>query len=190
MNPKAPPDRETCLEILKRRGVPEHIILHSLQVERVARLLTQALNQRGEALDLGVVEAASLLHDIAKMDGLKTGQNHAEAGAKILEEMGYPRVARVVRYHIVPPEGEDLLVKVTEEEVVNYADKRVMHDRVVTLEERFADLCRRYGRDDHSRALIAAALERARQIERKIFQKIPMKPEALSFYLQSRPRLS
>ena len=39
---------------------------------------------------------------------------------------------------------------VSEEEVVNYADKRVRHDQIVSLEERFQDLKNRYGKDQRS----------------------------------------
>ena len=38
--------------------------------------------------------------------------------------------------------------------VVNYADKRVMHDRVVSLTRRFLDLMERYGTDDQRRERI------------------------------------
>ncbi len=178
------PSRSTCLEMLKRRGVPAHIIAHSMQVNRVARFLAEKLNEQGERLDLGLIDAASLLHDMTKMDGLRTGENHARAAGHILRQMGLPGVARVVEQHVVV---EDVpgLVKVTEEEVVNYSDKRVMHDRIVTLEERFEDLKERYGRSAEGRALIGSYLERARQIERKIFRRLSLKPEDLKEHIQS-----
>lgn len=172
------PSRDACLEMLKRRGVPLHVIVHSMQVSRVARFLAQKLNLKGEGLNLELVEAASLLHDISKMDGLRTGENHAKAAGRLLREMGHERVARVVEQHVVAEEVPGL-VRITEEELVNYSDKRVMHDRIVTLEERFEDLKERYGRSPESRAIIGSHLERARKIERKIFEKLCMRPEEL-----------
>lgn len=169
--------------MLKRRQVPPHVIVHSMQVSRVARFLAEKLNEQGERLDLDLIEAASLLHDITKMDGLRTGENHARAGGRLLREMGLGRVARVVEQHVVAEEVPGL-VRVTEEELVNYSDKRVMHDRIVTLEERFEDLKERYGRSPESRALIGSHLERARQIERKIFGRLSMCPEELEEKIQ------
>jgi len=174
--------RDTCLELLKRRRVPQHVIAHSLQVDRVARFLATRLNEVGEGLDVGLVEAASLLHDIAKMDGLRTGGNHARDGAEALRAMGFPRVAEVVEHHVVTPNIPGL-VRVTEDELVNYADKRVMHDRIVTLEERFEDLKERYGRTPEGRALIGGAMERTRGIERKIFDRLRVRPEELIRHL-------
>ncbi len=178
------PSRSSCLEILKSRGVPTHIIVHSMQVNRVARFLAEKLNEQGEGLDLGLIDAASLLHDMTKMDGLRTGENHAKAAGALLRQMGLSKVARVVEQHVVV---EDVpgLAKITEEEVVNYSDKRVMHDRIVTLEERFQDLKERYGRNPEGRALIGGYLEKAKQIERKIFRRLSLKPEELQEHIKA-----
>ena len=43
------------------------------------------------------------------------------------------------------PEDIDFDLSAEEREIVFYADKRVMHDRIVSLDERVADLVRRYG---------------------------------------------
>ena len=45
--------------------------------------------------------------------------------------------------------------------MVNYADKRVLHETVVTLEERFADLKVRYGRTPEALARIRPPKSRA-----------------------------
>jgi putative nucleotidyltransferase with HDIG domain len=180
------PSREACLDLLKRRGVPTHVIVHSLQVDRVAQHIAALLNARGERLDVPLIQAASLLHDIAKLDGLRTGENHARAGAAILQGLGWPRVARVVAQH-VEVQSVPSRVRVTEEELVNYADKRVMHDRIVTLEERFEDLKARYGRNAEGRAIIGDAMERTREMERRIFRRLPFAPHELLPRLEAGP---
>ena len=74
---------------------------------------------------------------------------------KLLKGMGYERVGEVVAQHIwLCKEGDPS--SVSEEEIVNYADKRVMHDRIVSLEERFSDLKERYGRKSESHGLFRA----------------------------------
>ena len=62
-------------------------------------------------------------------------ENHARTGAQFLSDRGYPEVGHIVRQHVVLDEyfaSEEL----TEAEIVNYADKRVLHDQVVSLKER------------------------------------------------------
>jgi hypothetical protein len=155
-------------------------------VDRVANYLSQILNERGAGLDPTLIVAASLLHDITKMDGLRTGLNHAQTGGAFLRSLGYPRVAEVVECHIDVPRDPTLL-KITEEEVVNYSDKRVMHDRIVTLEERFDDLKTRYGKNPQSLTLIDASLESAKEIEAKIFRHLSFHPGELALKLPRCP---
>lgn len=176
------PSREECLALLKRRAVPSHVFVHCLKVEQVACYLANVLNDHGENLDLHLVEAAALLHDITKIDGFQSGQDHAMTAGALLRSLGYPRVAEVVEHHIVVP-SEIELGWVTEEELINYADKRVMHDRIVTLEERFEDLLRRYGKGPGRRGVMLSLLERAKRLERKIFRNLPLLPEELSLHV-------
>ena len=90
-------------------------------------------------------------------------------GAGILEELGYPHLAQVVREH-VHLDGNIMDPRpLREAEVVNYADKRVLHEAVVTLEARFADLKVRYGRTPEALARIQATEVKSRALEEKIF---------------------
>ena len=171
--------REECFELMDRHGMLEHIMDHSLAVRKVALFLSIELNKRGQALDLGLVEAASLLHDLAKTACLKTKEDHAEAGFQLLVRLGYQRIGEVVAQHIVVWKIEDPS-RVTEEEVVNYADKRVRHDRIVSLKDRFADLRHRYGKKGNDDLEAWEGLERMTfEIESKIFSILGMDPADL-----------
>ena len=66
------PPREECLRLMGEYGMLENIIAHSLKVARVALFLSMELNKKGQRVDLGLVEAASLLHDLTKTECLKT----------------------------------------------------------------------------------------------------------------------
>jgi hypothetical protein len=70
---------------------------------------------------------------------------------------------------------------VSEEEVVNYSDKRVRHDQVVTLEERFEDLRARYCRNKEGKAWMNRMESFSNRIEKKIFSKLDIEPEDLIF---------
>jgi len=149
---------------------------HSFRVMEVASFLGEALAEAGFDLNLPLVTVGALLHDLAKTPCLGTLNNHAELGAVILEELGYPQVAQVVREH-VHLDGAIMDPRpLREAEIVNYADKRVLHETVVTLEERFADLKVRYGRTPEAMVRIKATEVKARALEEKLFAPLQLSP--------------
>ncbi len=172
------PDRRRCYEILRENQVPSHIVAHCEKVALVATFLAEALCREGEELDLALVEAGALLHDVTKHLSLKTGENHALSAASLLERLGYPQVAKVVASHIFCPPGPPG-TPIREEEIVYYADKRVKHTRIVTLKERFEDLKERYGRSVSSLIRLDHLYELTRLLERRLFKKLPFGPERL-----------
>lgn len=172
------PTREECLKLMGQYGMLENIIHHSLEVARVALFLSAELKKKGQDIDLGLVEAASLLHDLAKTDCLKTKEDHAQAGSQLLESMGYGKVGEIVAQHVrLHQEGDPSTV--SEVEIVNYADKRVMHDRVVSLEERFRDLKERYGRNQSAIDYLERLEKEINGIENKIFLILQIDPNTL-----------
>ena len=177
------PTREECFRLMSQYGMLDHIIHHSIEVAKVALFLSTELNKKGQRIDLFLVEAASLLHDLTKTECLQTREDHAQTGSKLLKEMGYERVSEVVAGHIQVSKEMDPSV-VSEEEVVNYADKRVMHDRIVSLEERFKDLRDRYGRDQKGMDYLGRMEKVIQEIENKIFLILQINPNDL----QSLPR--
>ena len=116
------PDEARCLEILRHRGTLDAVVSHSRAVAAVAAALAAALNERGQHVCAPLIAAGALLHDAARDQ-----PQHAVAGADLLEDMGYARVAAVVRRHMaLGDNGGD----VGEVEVVYLADKLVAGDRL------------------------------------------------------------
>ena len=172
------PTRDECLSLMAQCRMLDNIKEHSLVVTKVALFLSEKLNKKGQRIDMKLVEAGSLLHDIAKTECLVSKKDHAQTGFQLLAEKGYVRVGEVVAYHVNLPPGGDPS-QVTEIEIVNYADKRVRHDEIVSLEERYADLIARYGRDEKSIAFIERMKEKSTEIEKKIFSILLMDPKIL-----------
>ena len=143
------PSRAEAFRIIEACHMPEHILRHSLMVGRVALVIGTWLKSSGFSIDLALVERSSLLHDICKMDCIGTVKDHALMAKEFLYREGYPLVGEVVGRHVRLDSFD-----VDEAMVVNYADKRVMHDRVVSLTRRFLDLMQRYGTDDARRERI------------------------------------
>lgn len=162
------PTREDCFRLIKQYEMLDHIMDHSIEVAKVALFLSVELNKRGQKINLCLVEAAALLHDLTKTQCLKTKEDHAMTGSKLLKEMGYERVGEVVADHIQISKEKDPFF-ISEEELVNYADKRVQHNRIVSLEERFEDLKVRYGKSQKGSELLEGLKRASFEIERKIF---------------------
>jgi putative nucleotidyltransferase with HDIG domain len=161
---------------MEKHGMLAHIREHSLLVTEVGLRLGTSLSEAGFLLHLPLIEAGALLHDLGKTPCLGTAINHAEWGAEVLGRAGYPEVAQVVREHVLlQPDGHNPR-SIREAEVVNYADKRVLHTRVVTLAARFADLKERYGRTEEAWNRITALEERTHRLEAKLFAKLSLDP--------------
>ncbi len=165
---------------MDRYGMLPHIREHSLLVSEAALWLGRRLTEAGLVLNLPLIEAGALLHDLGKTPCLGTMKNHAEWGAQILEKLGYPEVAQIVREHVHLDERVRDRRPVREAEVVNYADKRVLHTRIVTLPQRFADLRKRYGKTAEMLARINSNEQRSVALEQKIFGYLPWTPDELS----------
>jgi len=170
------PSRGECLVLMAKHGMLAHIREHSLLVTEVALHLGTSLAEAGFPLHLDLIEAGALLHDLGKTPCLGTELNHAEWGAEAMRRAGYPEVAKVVREHVLlQPDGHDPRA-IREAEVVNYADKRVLHTRVVTLAARFADLKERYGRTAEALGRISLLEEKAQRLEAKLFARLSLNP--------------
>ncbi len=170
------PSESECLALMEAHGMLPHIRDHCCRVRDVAAFLGRALAAAGYPLHLPLIEAAALLHDLGKTPCLGTSRNHAQWGAEILDGLGYPDVARIVRDHVYLDSARAGPTTVRETEIVNYADKRVLHDQVVTLEHRFLDLKERYGRTPQALERLAALEVNARSLETRLFAPLALTP--------------
>jgi putative nucleotidyltransferase with HDIG domain len=130
------PTRAECETILFAQSVAPSQVRHSRRVAEVAERIALALERSGLLLNVELVKAGALLHDLAK------GQpNHAAVGAEFLRSMDFPRVATVVGAHT----NLDFLGGQLDECAIVYlADKLVRGDNVVTLEWRFQPALTRF----------------------------------------------
>ena len=165
------PSRKFVFDLIKETNMPYHIILHSLMVRQVAVAITYRLVGAGKHIDVNLVDRAALLHDISKMDSIIRGGDHALMGERLLMEHGYPLVGSIVGQHV---RVENMVLD--EAMVVNYADKRVKHDRVVTLEQRFVDIMERYGKDEERIKRILNIYDIAKDEEHMIMEESGLNP--------------
>jgi len=171
------PTRRQCLRIMQEYHVPLHIFRHCLKVNKLAVFLAQRLNENAVQVDAELVDRASLLHDLvricdlgqfrdinfsqfitaedrAKWQQIKlrySNSRHEDAAYEILKS-SYPVLAETIRKHKYACILDARTGPATwEEKIVYYADKRVMHDKIVPLAERLREGHRRNANSHTSR---------------------------------------
>lgn len=151
------PSEAECEAMLEAAATAEGIRRHCRQVARLADRLADRLGRAGIALDANLVRAGALLHDIAKAE-----PHHAERGAALVADFGYPALAPIIAAHMSidfhPGDAID------ERAVVHLADKLTGGERRMSLDERFAAALARFGDDPAASAGARRRLAAAKAI--------------------------
>ena len=158
------PGRQECMEALADFGTPENVIGHCKAVGAVGYTLGQAFDRRRKepVLDLDLILAAGLLHDIARVE-----DKHWEAGADYCLCRGWSREAEIIRVHMTYDpfnRAEDF----NETDIVCLADRIVLEDRYAGLERRMdyiVEKARRQGNEHHVPIILQKKEEVGRLIE-------------------------
>jgi len=200
------PTRNQCLAILNEHCVPPHIVKHNMAVAKLAVFLAQKLNEKGLAVDVDLTERACLLHDIlricdlndsdlsrfeqsltaqdkAKWQHLKekyTGLCHEQAAYELLKD-NFPLLALTIRKHRYSAILDQQEKPHTwEEKLLYYADKRVMHDKIVPLKDRLEEAHERNRHQPNSAAQNNIDTEKVDllifKLEEEIFDRIHLNP--------------
>ena len=178
------PSQAKCYQIMCEMKMMDHIVDHSMQVCRVATFLADQLNSRQYHLNYDLIRAAALLHDITKTRSFDTGEDHALTGGQFLSDQGYPEVGNLVRQHVVLDEYNATKIP-AEADILNYADKRVLHDEIVDLDRRLDYILERYAKKAEDRERITLLWEKTKQLETRIFSELPISPEDLNRILNA-----
>lgn len=161
----AVPNAEEARRILAARRLPPGVVTHSEGVARVAAEAARLLAASGIPLDVGLVEAAALLHDIDKLETRCGRGVHGLAGAAMLEAMGFAELAPPVASHPVSALLDDArFPRGWASVAVSVADKHVAQE-FLTVDERLDDMARRY---PAYRAEINAARRPAHALESEL----------------------
>jgi putative nucleotidyltransferase with HDIG domain len=173
------PSKEECFRLMAAMETMDHIAHHSFQVCRVALFLTDSLAARHIFLNRDLIEASARLHDITKTRSIRTGERHADTAAKLMTDLDYPEVGDIIRQH-VRVDNYSAVTPISEAEIVNYADKRVLHTEVVGLEQRMSYILERYGKTPQNREYIMENWKQTRELEEKIFRVLDFPVEQLA----------
>jgi len=132
-----PTDKE-CVALLDLAGTADHVRRHCRKVAEVARGISKAVINTGKTIDIDLVRAASLLHDIAK-----TSSEHDIEGGRMLTGFGFGKTGHVVSLHTdIFAAGEKPSMEAM---IVYLADKYIRDEEPVSVEERYSRAEVKYG---------------------------------------------
>lgn len=157
------PDQRTIEAWRNEVKLPDHIRKHCDAVGAFAKTCAEELLRRGIVARPQALEAAGKLHDLLRFIDFqnvldrslhpewvalaeKYQSSHEEACSLFLEEHGFGALAEIIRPHGLRSVDAQVPFRTIEQKLLFYADKRVMGDRVVSLDERFTDFIERYGK--------------------------------------------
>jgi len=200
------PTRKECLALLTEYHVPPHIVSHSKVVAKLAAFLAQRLNENGAAVNVALLEGACLLHDLLRVHDFKESDyskferdlpeedkakwqklrakykanSHEDAAHDILKEQ-YPALALTIKRHrYMALLDEKEKPDSWEEKLLYYADKRVMHDKIVPLKDRLAEGHKRnayqHGSPEQGKINTSKVDPLIYEMEKEIFEKIALDP--------------
>lgn len=159
------PLEEECYALIKKASTSIKVINHCRQVAQLSCIIASDLIKAGCEVNLELVRAAALLHDLAKGK-----PHHAQVGARML--VNYPKVAEIIAEHM------DICLKpnepLTEKEIVYLADKLVREDQIISLQERFSEPLEKHKNNQEVYKKIQQRLSNAETIQTRIEQLIKM----------------
>lgn len=193
------PTPQQCLNYFTEYKVPNNIRQHCLKVQQVALFLAKKLQEAGMEINLELIRAGALLHDLFKVAAIKDpapnqfhhqvfsteeldmreqlrrkfpGQHECQIAYEIFKGE-FPELALFLLH-----EGDPYLTdKTPEETLVNYVDNRIFKQQIVSLEERFAYFAKVYR---SSPEFWKVALDKSKKMEQQIFSRINLNPEQLA----------
>ncbi|WP_051261601.1 HDIG domain-containing metalloprotein [Desulfovibrio inopinatus] len=175
------PSDAQCEALWEEFNMLDNIRSHSRLVAEVATNLALLGKEIGLALNVQEVRACGLLHDIAKTYTIHHGGSHSQLGASwICELTCNPRLSQGIVHHVYWPYRIDVRAHFLPMAII-YCDKRVKHDSVVSLQERFDDLVARYGKTPYIQSRIRHSFDQAEEIESALSQLLGIDLHAHTF---------
>lgn len=169
------PAENEALKILRRMGCPPNVVAHCERVADIAVELALKALDRGFPVDLRLIEAGALLHDIGR--SVTHGVDHGVIGAEIVRSLGLDEeVARIVERHVgagIPAEEaaglglprRDYIPSTLEEKIVCYADKLARGSQRMSYKEALKEFMEILGKDH-------PAIERFKRLHKEILTLI------------------
>lgn len=172
------PTPEKAKTLWDRYDLPEKKRIHVALVANVAVFLAHACEENipDSHINIPLLQASALLHDIDKSIPKRSGEQHPDTAVRVLREEGMGEVADVVKTHslyaILDP---TIAPKTWEEKLLYLADKMVKLE-IITVDKRFA-LWQEEELPPEAKVMLDRCYPRVKMLEKEIFEKIALHPE-------------
>ena len=133
------PTRDICLKLFDLHKLPTQKKIHVEEVARLAKFFASKIKIKNPnvKINMELVEAAALLHDIDKNVTKREGERHPDTAVRIMKELGFTELVDIIRKHsvhcILNPE---LTPTTWEEKLVFLSDKMVKYE-LIGVDHRF-----------------------------------------------------
>ncbi len=167
------PNRQQCLLLFDKYHLPSLKRVHVEAVTNLALALAKKIIEKHPEIkiNLKLLEAACLLHDIDKNIPPKQGERHPDTATRVLQELGFNEVAEVVKkhsLHCILDQG--LAPKTWEEKLLYLADKMVKYE-VIGVEHRFK-LWYKENLPQEAVEILNKSFPLVKQLEKEIFELV------------------
>ncbi len=173
------PTRAQCLLLFDKYNLPSQKRIHVEAVTRLALFFAQKLKQKNIAINLKLIEAAALLHDIDKNIPILSGERHPDTAVRVLNELDYSEVASVVAHHSLQQILKAQTAPQTWEEKILYLADKMTKYEVIGIEHRFKLW---YGENlpPHAVAELDAALPQVKALEQAVYKAAGISAEVVA----------
>jgi putative nucleotidyltransferase with HDIG domain len=155
--------------------VPDNKQIHLTLVARVARFLAGKFQ-----VDIKLLTAAALLHDIDKAVPKLPGEKHPDTAVRLLREEHMEEVGDIVKTHPLHAILDSAISpKTWEEKLLFLADKMVKYE-IITVDKRF-DLWRAENLSQDAKKILEESYPKVKQLEREILTRIKVQPSDVAF---------
>ena len=146
--------RAKAIRILNEEGCAPNVIEHCEAVASLALEIAEKIRANGKEVDLRLVEAGALLHDLGRCR--THGISHAVEGFGLAGELGLdPGIAEIIKRHIgagiseeeageIGLPADDYFPRSLEEKIVAHADNLVRGTKRITIEERITRMRKKH----------------------------------------------
>ncbi len=190
--------------IIMEHHLPDNIRIHCEKVYEVSKLIAERYKSKGYDIDLENLYSAALLHDLFRIvdlseenykkfredaekydqitwDSIRNrykGKSHSQAAYEFLKDKGEDKVALMVKKHYFAAfNNKNDKPETLEEKILSYADKRVAHDKIVSLSERFGEGQKRHNPEKDNMHDIEKLYDIYYSLEKELLDPIGLKPE-------------
>lgn len=157
-----------CYALWDKYHLPDAKRVHCQIIADTAYSIGKKLIEHGIPLNLELLVAACLLHDIDKAVAKKEGERHPDSSVRILKSENLPEVADVVRTHSLHCILNPATAPTTWEQKVLYLVDKMVKQELIGVEKRFA-LWYAENLPPQARAELDASLPLVKTLEREIF---------------------